>query len=292
METTLRACGRARCTPAQRPPSCQMSLLDLDAVPRTLLIPLAARAHGHRMFPWLDCQDVEAESLLSCLQESSQPLLEDRIAVLNVLWRTRVLKSWGASFFKTHPLGTGVTLGAGLSHHFQWLDTGGNHWIDADLLPVHALRERLIHFTGGRHANRAIDLRQMGWWQAVTSGLPQQPYWVLCEGVLMYFTPEQVFEVIHAFAESAPVGSRLVLDAISHLGVGQARHSLSVSRTGAEFQWGLQDTQELLAIHPRLRLSAHRSVAECYGWLGWAAETTWMPWIGAPLYSMVMLEAA
>lgn len=268
-----------------------MNLATLDAVPRTLLIPLAARAFGHRLYPWLDCHDAEAAGLLACLQVEVKPLLEDRMTVLNVLWRTRVLKEWGESFFRDCPLASGITLGGGLSHHFQWLDTGQNHWVDADLAEVCALRNRLIHFTGSRHQNCVIDLRQAGWWDVVTQGLPNQPCWVLCEGVLMYFSPPQAHAVVRAFAESAPSGSRLVLDAISHVGVGQAKHCLSVSRTGAEFQWGLNDTQELLSIHSRLRLRAHRSVSECYGWLGWAAETAWMPWTGAPLYSMIMLEA-
>jgi O-methyltransferase involved in polyketide biosynthesis len=268
-----------------------MNLALLEAVPRTLLIPLAARACGQRLYPWLNCQDAEANSLLACLQVPAGPLLEDWMVVLNVLWRTRVLKQWGEAFFRQTPLGTGITLGAGLSHHFQWLDFGHNQWVDADLAPVHALRDRLIHCSGRRHRHRAIDLQQAGWWDDVTQGLPAQPCWVLCEGVLMYFNPQQVCRVLREFAESAPPGSRFVLDAISHVGVGQARRSLSVSRTGAEFRWGLHDLRELLDIHPRLRLVATRSAAECYGWWGWAAETACMPWTGTPLYSMVMLEA-
>lgn len=291
METTFRACGRARCTPEQRPAACQVHLAQLGAVSSTLLIPLAARAFGHRLYPWLDCQDAEAEGLLACLQAAAAPLMEDRVAVLNVLWRTRVLKAWGQAFFKAYPRGLGITLGSGLSHHFQWLDTGENVWVDADLAEVHALRDRLIRFTGGRHQNRRVDLCEAGWWGLVTQGLQAQPCWVLCEGVLMYFSPEQAHAIVEAFAESAPPGSRLVLDAISHRGVGQARHSLSVSRTRAEFHWGLRDTRELLACHPRLKLLDQRSVSECYGWLGWATEATWMPWTGAPLYSMLMLEA-
>ncbi len=290
METSLRSCGRTHCPPQQRPPECHLHLARLDAVPSTLLIPLAARAHGHKLYPWLDCGDTQAAYLLSCLHTPVEPMLEDRMAVLNVLWRTRVLKEWGQAFFQAHPQGTGIALGCGLSHHFQWLDQGQNHWVDADLAEVQALRAQLLPVAGGRRQSRTTDLLKPGWWQRLMPQPTTQPCWVLCEGVLMYFTPQQVYQVLREFAESAPPGSHFVLDAISHVGVGQARHSLSVSRTGAEFRWGLHDTRELLDCHPRLRLVTTRSASECYGWWGWATEAACMPWTGAPLYSMVALE--
>ena len=40
----------------------------LPPVPSTLLIPLAARAHGGRYFPWLDCHDAVAPALLARLE--------------------------------------------------------------------------------------------------------------------------------------------------------------------------------------------------------------------------------
>ncbi|MDV7400535.1 hypothetical protein RZS08_54470, partial [Arthrospira platensis SPKY1] len=98
------------------------------------------------------------------LQAPVASFLGDRVAVLNVLWRTRVLKSWAQAFFARHVDAAGWSLGCGLSHHFQWLDTGRNHWIDADLHPVWLLREQLLPETLTRRVNRVIDISSTDWW--------------------------------------------------------------------------------------------------------------------------------
>ena len=92
METSLRRCGRSHCPPGAVPPECLLRQTRLQAVRATLLIPLVARAHGARCYPWLDCHDADAAHLLSCLQSDAETLLQDRLVVLNVLWRTHVLK--------------------------------------------------------------------------------------------------------------------------------------------------------------------------------------------------------
>lgn len=292
MELMLRPCGRSHCPPGDTFEGCAVRQAQLPSVPSTLLIPLVARAHGARLYPWLDCGDRVAADLLDCLQAPVASFLGDRVAVLNVLWRTRVLKSWAQAFFARHVDAAGWSLGCGLSHHFQWLDTGRNHWIDADLHPVWLLREQLLPETLTRRVNRVIDISSPDWWDRMVEiqGPVSGPVFVVFEGVLMYFQPDQVHRVLQTFAERAPPGSQLVFDAISHVGVGQARHSISVGATGAEFYWGLRDAGELLRLHPRFKMAAMRSVSECYGWLGWATEATWLPWTGSPLYAMVALE--
>ncbi len=293
MAISIRSCGRTHCPPGEALPDCRVRQARLQAVPSTLLIPLAARAHGARLYPWLDCHDTQARHLLDCLEVDCAPLLRDRVAVLNVLWRTRVIMAWAEAFFRRHPEATGVALGCGLSHYFQWLDTGVNRWIDADLPEVCALRDALLPPARDRRVNATVDLSRAGWWD--TLHLPAfdavAPLFLVCEGVLMYLPPAQVRDILAEFAQRAPAGSVFVLDAISHLGVGQARHSVSVGPTGAEFRWGLRQTGELLDIHPRLSVAESRSVSECYGWMGWAAETLCLPWSGAPLYSLVALSA-
>ena len=74
----------------------------LHAVPSTLLIPLAARAGGGQGLPWLDCHDDHAAGLLDCLAVDARPYLADRATVVNVLWRTALLKAVGQAFFAQH----------------------------------------------------------------------------------------------------------------------------------------------------------------------------------------------
>jgi O-methyltransferase involved in polyketide biosynthesis len=291
MEPGRRRCGRTHCPPDQGGRHCEIDCAALRAVPSTLLIPLAARAHGASHFPWLDCHDADAAHLLSCLNADVSAYLADRATVLNILWRTKVLKAAGQAFFQRHPQGLGVCVGCGLSNHFQWMDVGRNRWIDADLPEVMALRNELLPPVAPRQTQAVVDLARPGWWQRL--GLPPRnadtPVWLLCEGVLMYFAPHQARAVLREFAEQAPAGSELLLDTLSHVGVGRARLHASVGQTAAEFRWGLHRLDELTEPHPRLQLLHTRSVAESYGpWALWA-EACWQPWAGAPLYGMATL---
>lgn len=271
----------------------------LPPVPSTLLIPLAARARGDHYFPWLACGDAVAAELLERLGADVEAYLNDLPTVLNVLWRTRFIRDTAQGFFLMHPGAQGVNLGCGLSHHFQWLDTGANHWLDADLPEVMALRRPLLSAQCPRARLAEVDITQPGWWGRL--GLPTrdaaagepppppQPVLVLCEGVLMYLEPAQVEAVLTEFAQCAPAGSRLVLDVLTHRAVGTAARHASVGPTEAEFRWGVARLSDLAAVHPRLELLHEHSVAECYGWAGLALETLWWPWLGAPLYGMVTL---
>jgi len=287
MEPVIRRCGASRCPPTR---ACRVRTQVLCAVPSTLLIPLAARASGGQRFPWLDCDDQHAADLLHCLNADDTPRLRDGPTVVNVLWRTQLLKEAGRAFFREHPTSLGVNLGCGLSSHFQWLDTGHNRWVDADLPEVTELREELLP-DGRRRKNAMIDLSEGDWWDRL--GLPEHPegapVFILCEGVLMYLQPHQVEQVLRTFGERAPAGSRLVLDTLSYLAVGRARLHASVGPTGAEFHWGIRSPGELTAPHGRLELHSLRSVTECYGLAGVWSEAWWQPWIGSPLYGMATL---
>lgn len=295
------------------------------AVERTALIPLAARAQGlwplmaamtmpsalpfasfapaAAALPWWPAAKADAESqrVLSHVRDDAHTLPAlwgDPLVMLNVLWRTQLLREAARQFFARHPDGTGVNLGCGMSDPFPSLNTGHNRWIDADL--PHALRQRhrVMHAHGARHTECAVDLRQHGWWQAL--GLPDAsdpasdasatPVFVLCEGVMMYLTPQQAHAALHEFAQHAPPGSQWAMDVISSLGVGCAALMPSLATTGAQFQWGVRDLDEFKAIHPRLELLEAHSVAECWGPAGLAMQALCWPWLGAPPYSVVTLS--
>lgn len=266
----------------------------LPPVPGTLLIPLAARALGGRYFPWLECGDAVAARLFAQLGADATATLDDLPTVLNVLWRTQALKAAGRAFFAEHPQALGVNLGCGLTHHFQWLDTGANRWLDADLPAVMALRAALLPVACPRQRQAVADLTRPGWWRRLRlprrqDGAAARPVLVLCEGVLMYLQPAQVQAVLAEFAEHAPPGSRMLLDAITRQAVGRAGAHASLASTGAEFHWGVGHMAELAGAHPRLSLLREQSVSECYGWAGLALDAFTRPWLGAPLYGLATL---
>lgn len=264
----------------------------LTPVQHTLLIPLVARALGGVLYPGHACGDEQASRLLQGLPVDGRAYLADRPTVLNVLWRTRLIRDVALAFFAEHPKAWGLNLGCGLSHYFQWLDNGSNTWVDADLPEVMALRRKWLPAQPPRLRAATVDLQTEGWWQRLR--LPQralaQPILVVCEGVLMYFQPDEVRQVLQQFAQVAPPGSVLVLDTMARCAVGQAQWHASVGRTRAQFHWGISQMQELTACHPRLQLRQSHSVAPSHGWMGVAMEAMWNPWgQNAPLYGLAEL---
>lgn len=264
----------------------------LDAIPSTLLIPLIARARGSSVYPWLDPDDVQAQHVVQQCGTSAEPLLQDSIAVLNVLWRTRLMKKIGEDFFTHFPDSLGVNLGAGLSDYFQWLNNGHNRWLDADLQDVVSLRHLLLPAHSDTASHVAIDLTQPGWWQrlAMSKRAPGQPLLLLCEGVLMYLAPSRVKAVLKEIGDNAPEGSELVCDFMTPRGIGQAKMAPSVAGMGAEFLWGAQNGQEVARMHPRLELVAQHTVSEAFGWAYCWAEMCMTPWTGGPFYGVAHLQ--
>ncbi len=263
----------------------------LDPVESTLLIPLAARAHGEQLFPDMAVHDAFASAALAGLQMDVQCFLQDRLSVYGVLSRTRIIRELAQDFFKRHPRGWGVNLGCGLSCYFQWLDRGQNHWLDADLPHVVLLRRQLLPLQGAHHRDATVDLRHPHWWQEL--GLPQgrsgPPLLLILEGVLMYQTPAQVEHLLRQFAERAPPGSELVCDTLSWMAVGAAARHPSVCHTRAQFLWGPRHMGDFTRVHPRLVLRSDHAVLDGYhiacAWMCASFRALW----GVPVYGVVRL---
>lgn len=270
----------------------QKSPAMLDAVSSTLLIPLVARARGPWIYPWLDPGDVQAQHVMDKLGDAIDPMLQDRAAMLTVLWRTQLMKRLGKDFFRHYPDAQGINLGAGLSDYFQWLNNGRNRWLDVDLREVVSLRHLLLPVHSETARDICIDLTQPGWWQDL--GLDErkgrEPLLLMSEGLLMYLTPTQVRSVFKEIGNNAPEGSELLCDFMTPAGIGRTGMVPSVSGTGAEFRWGAHNALEVAHLHPRLELIAQHTVAEIYGWASCWAEMCTTPWTGGPLYGVAHLH--
>ena len=266
----------------------------LNAVPSTLLIPLAARALGDAMFPAKAVHDVYAAQALRSLDTDVSLFLDDRISVYGVLSRTRIFCDLARHFFSRFPNALGVNLGCGLSHYFQWLDQHTNHWLDADLPQVMALRKQLLPAGGKRLRHAEVDISQPGWWARLK--LPRQrdgvPVLLICEGVLMYLEPAQVQSVLREFGENAPAGSELLCDTLCWMAVGCAALHPSVRHTQAQFRWGPRRLADFTAPHPRLVVRSEHAVTEGYDFSLSLIEASFRALYGVQMYGITRLEVS
>ena len=266
----------------------------LNAVPSTLLIPLAARALGDAMFPAKAVHDVYAAQALRSLDTDVSLFLDDRISVYGVLSRTRIFCDLARHFFSRFPDALGVNLGCGLSHYFQWLDQHIYQWLDADLPQVMALRKQLLPAGGKRLRHAEVDISQPGWWARLK--LPRQrdgvPVLLICEGVLMYLEPAQVQSVLREFGENAPVGSELLCDTLCWMAVGCAALHPSVRHTQAQFRWGPRRLADFTAPHPRLVVRSEHAVTEGYDFSLSLIEASFRALYGVQMYGITRLEVS
>jgi O-methyltransferase involved in polyketide biosynthesis len=264
------------------------SWASLGHVSKTLLIPLVARSNGAEIFPHLNPNDRYAEYFAGRLHANLQSFVGDWTTVLNILWRTWLIKDLGQQFFERHPNALGINLGAGLSYYFQWFDNQHNHWLDLDLDPVIQLRRVLFHTLPAHCKQQAFNITSPGWWDRL--GLPKReskkPVFLICEGVSMYLEPEQLRQILKEMGDHAPSGSELVMDFISDIGVGKAFLHPHLCDAGAEFKWGTHRIEKIGNEQPRFHLQSQHSIAEAYG-----ATARWMehflsPWLGGPMYGL------
>ncbi|PUE08012.1 class I SAM-dependent methyltransferase [Limnohabitans sp. T6-20] len=265
---------------------------NLTGVPRTLLIPLVARANGGTTFPLLEPNDRYAQELLTAMGAEVKTSGHDAPTFVNVLWRTVLIKELGSDFFSRAPQSPGINLGAGLAHYFQWLGNGKNTWIDVDLEQVIDLRKSFLPDSSSHCLNQAMDITQPGWWNRLPLHKRdhKRPVFVVCEGVLMYLEPCKVRSIIREFAENAPEGSELILDFVSPLAVGPTAVLRHNEETGAPFAWGVHNGLEIAHLHPRLELLSQHSVSEAYGLGASWADMYWGLLMGGPVYGLAHLR--
>jgi O-methyltransferase involved in polyketide biosynthesis len=95
------------------PPPARRHYEAFTPVQQTLIIPLVARALGGGLYPGHACGDEQASRLLRTLEIDGQAYLADRPTVLNVLWRTRLIRECAQAFFAKYPKAWGINLAAG-----------------------------------------------------------------------------------------------------------------------------------------------------------------------------------
>jgi O-methyltransferase involved in polyketide biosynthesis len=179
--------------------------VDLSGVPATLLWNLgrraaAARAGASRL------EDPLAIELAGRLQYDFTD------ASQGARWHAVRVATFDAAvrrFLGQHPAGTVVALGEGLETQFWRVDNGRVHWLTVDLPATLELRRRVLP-EGPRQRSYAGSALDLGWLGQLD---PAAPVLVTAQGLLVYFQPDEVHELIAALAERLP-GSCFVFDAV------------------------------------------------------------------------------
>jgi O-methyltransferase involved in polyketide biosynthesis len=222
--------------------------VELRGVPETALWTLYMRASEARR-PDSVIDDPQAVRLL---QEVDFPF-EQRFGPPRVgQWqalRARAFDGEIARFLAANPDGTVVALGEGLETGFWRVDNGRVRWLTVELPEMAALRRELLPSAPNLRLIERSALDE-AWMDEVE---PSDGVLLTAQGLLMYFTPDEVYGLLDACRRRF-AGGGLVFDAIPRWLSERSQRGGLKNPSGYEpppWKWGI-DTKE------RRRLGARR----------------------------------
>ncbi len=228
----------------------------LSGVPETLLLPLYMRA--------LESQRPDAllvdEQAVKLVQENAfdferiKHAPHDEESQVAVILRSREFDRCVCEFCAHNLDPVVVYIGCGLDGRFERVDDGRVLWFDLDLPEVIALRRKYIGAESERHQFLAYSVFDPTW-LARMEPYRARPVLFLAEGVLMYFSGEQVQALVQMLREHFP-GAELVCDAFSPFFVWANNRRVARTQFGARCNWAIKHGTDLESWGEGIRLLA------------------------------------
>lgn len=216
---------------------------DLTGVAETLMITLYARAiETKRPKPILS--DRKAVEIAEQLDYDFTKYEKGWGSQLGCVLRVRSCDRIVQNFLETHPSAVIVNLGAGLCTRFSRIDNGEVRWYEVDFPEVIALRRKFFQESERYHfiAKSILDFT----WMDAVERQPNQPMMILYEGVSMYLSEADNKTLLQQIdTHFTPV--EVLFDVLDKKRSRSTQRHDTVSKTKAEFKWGIDDSRELEA---------------------------------------------
>jgi len=244
---------------------------ELKGVSKTLLIPLhyraeesksesssfkdeiAERFHDAIAYDW---GKFDADSSQSWMTVVAAAIFNNRGAIFDEQVK---------NFLETAPDGLVVNLGAGLDTRFHRLDNSRVEWIELDLPDVIAFRQKLHEPESKRHRLVAASVLDDDWVAEIKRHARSRVLFV-AEGLLPYFTEEEHRKIFTGLAENFP-GQEMLFHTMAPSLIQELAQRSLVSRLDmkVEMQWGLDDSRQVSALHPKVEFVDEFSLLKgCY----------------------------
>lgn len=234
----------------------KISVNTLSGVPETLLVPLYARAQETQR-PDAICHDSHAVAMVAKIDYDFNKFDNPTgsASALGIAIRTEILDELTAAYITKYPDAVIINIAAGLDTRFLRVDNGQIRWYDLDLPESIEVRRRLLPEQPRQIyiAESALDFEWM-------NHVEKQPHTlIIIEGLLMYFSENDVKNLLIALTEQFP-GAEMLVEVIGYSQAQRTDRDGMVSKTGGAFQWGIRNAAELGSWHPRLQYMADISI--------------------------------
>ncbi|NEQ80208.1 MAG: class I SAM-dependent methyltransferase [Moorea sp. SIO2I5] len=218
----------------------------LTGVPRTLLLPLRARAdeqsHSHPLFQ--DPLAVEWLKLLGWDRELDTFYPKNsQVTSIAIAIRTCQHDQIASRHIANHSHPIVVELGAGLSSRFHRIGQNAYRWFELDLPVVTELRSKLDTQTE-QHQFISASVMDFDWMETLSDVAPENILFI-AEGLLMYLDPNEVQELINVMRSRFP-SATLDVEVVGNFLNKIYRKKLTQIK--APFQWFVNNEKDLTAM--------------------------------------------
>lgn len=232
--------------------------IQLGRVQETLLLPLVSRA-VETTYQQPILNDKKSADIFAQLDVNKKKLLQNirEIGVYGLCYRAYKMDEVIRAFFKKHPKGKILSIGAGLDTTYYRCDNGTALWYDLDLPDSMELRKKLLPPPNKRVTYIEKSMFDYSWIEDI--GDISNGLFIAIPGVLPYFKEEDVKLLLTTIAPKLK-GAEVMFDVISEF--GKFFVSIGIKRAGmknAHLEWGILDPKKITAWSNHIELvKAHK----------------------------------
>ena len=229
--------------------------LKFGDIQETALIPLAIKA-SETSRPNARIRDLKAKEIIVSLGvdvSKYDPFMSHE----GVVARTIMYRDQLKALLRQYPDAVCINLGCGFDDKLSQVDNGKLQWFDVDLADQIAVRRKVY-----QDRDRCVMLEGDALNGEWTKKIPKSDmYIIVMEGVLEYFSKEQVRTCLNMLCDSFPHGF-LLAELHCPFMEKNSKHHDAVKYTKASFGWGTKNGKEYLELEPRMTLVSERSYNE------------------------------
>ena len=210
----------------------------LTNVPETMLISIRARYLETKKTNGI-INDPKTVEILDRIEHDLSGKKEVSVgSQIGTAIRTEIIDEQTNIFLSKNPDAVVVNLGCGLDTRFHRLDNDSVVWFDLDVPEAIELRKHFFAETD-RYKFIAKSVLDFSWIQQV----PQdKPTLFIAEGLLMYFTKDEVMSILKTISAKFP-GTEMLLEAMSPF-IAKRPHP-DLKGYNARFKWGIKTGKEI-----------------------------------------------
>ncbi len=212
----------------------------LKDVPETMLISIRARYLETKETNGIinDPKSVEILDQIECDFSGDKEV--SITSQIGTAIRTEILDELTVAFLEQNPNGTVINLGCGLDTRYYRLNNDKVQWFDLDLPQSIALRRNFFSETD-KFKFIESSVLDFSWTEQIPKG---KPTLFIAEGLLMYFTQEEVKSVLKTIQKEFK-NTEIILEAMSPFIAKNSNKHADVKHRDVSFKWGINSGKEI-----------------------------------------------